>query len=427
MKKLLKVLICMAFLMACYANFAFASSQLTDKGYVLDKMLIVSRHNIRAPLSGPGSVSYKITPNKWIAWSAPAGELSLHGGVAETIMGQYFRKYLEDEGFMPENWEPAEGQVRFYANSFQRTIATTQYFSSGMLPIANVKVEHKFELNGVDPVFYPDMGFDSEEMQESEKYINGTFKGKGLSGFSEHLSSDMDKLEEVLDFKDSEYAKSRGIEHIDKTDFNFNFRGENKNILRYQGIAYDIISACDTLLMQYYETPDNKKAAFGKDFTDEDWQSIGRIISDGNHIHWANPVVVRRLTHNILQEMEREMSNDNRRFTFLCGHDTNIASLMTILNTEDYTLPESIATKTPIGVKIVIEKRIGADGKAYANVNLVYASDKQIRNCQQLDLSNPPMIYPIIFKDLQKNDDGLYQWDEVMNLIKDAEQAGKAK
>ena len=162
----------MAFLMACYANFAFASSQLTDKGYVLDKMLIVSRHNIRAPLSGPGSVPYRIKPNKWITWSAPAGELSLHGGVAETIMGQYFRKYLEDEGFMPENWQPADGQVRFYANSFQRTIATAQYFSTGMLPIANVRVERTLELNGSDPVFFFFFCFESKEIQDAENYIN---------------------------------------------------------------------------------------------------------------------------------------------------------------------------------------------------------------------------------------------------------------
>lgn len=421
MKKLLKVLICMAFLMACYANFAFASSQLTDKGYVLDKMLIVSRHNIRAPLSGPGSVPYRITPNKWITWSAPAGELSLHGGVAETIMGQYFRKYLEDEGFMPENWQPADGQVRFYANSFQRTIATAQYFSTGMLPIANVRVERTLELNGSDPVFLPDMGFDSKEIQDSEIYINGLFEGKGLPGFHEHLSADIDKLEDLIDFKDSEYAKSNGVEHLDRTDFRLKFRGENKNVLGYQGMAYDMVSVCDTLLMQYYETPDNKKAAFGKDFSYEDWKSIGRIISDENHIHWGNPVAAKRLTKNILQEMERELCNDNRKFTFLCGHDTNVASLMTILNTEDYVLPETIATRTAIGGKIVIEKRIGADGKAYANVNMVYASDNQVRNCQQIDLSNPPMIYPINFKGLQKNDDGLYQWDDVMNLIKEAQ------
>lgn len=417
MKHILKLISSMALIITCYTNLAFANSQLTDKGYVLDKMLIVSRHNIRAPLSGPGSVPYMITPNKWIAWTAPAGQLSLHGGVAETIMGQYFRKYLEDEGFMPENWQPAEGQVRFYANSFQRTIATAQYFSSGMLPIANVKVERKLELNGSDPVFLPYMGFDAKQIQDTIDYDNSLANGKGILGVLFNLSADIDKLEYVLDFKDSEYAKSRGVEHLDRNDFAIKLSGKDENIVGYKGMMYDIVSASDTLIMQYYEIPDNKAAAFGKDFSEEDWKSIGHILSVSNHLHFANPVIAKRLTQNILPEMERELNTEERKFTFLCGHDTNISSLMAILNTEDYSLPGTIAEETAIGGKIVIEKRIGSDGKAYANVNMVYASDEQLRNCQQLTLDNPPMIYPITFKDLQKNADGLYLWNDIMNLI----------
>ena len=56
-------------------------------------------------------------------------------------MGQFFRKWLVSEGLISENHLPAEGTMRFYANSMQRTIATTQYFSSGLLPVANVEIE----------------------------------------------------------------------------------------------------------------------------------------------------------------------------------------------------------------------------------------------------------------------------------------------
>ena len=41
-------------------------------------------------------------------------------------MGQYFRKWLEDEGLFPENYQPEEEDVRIYANAKQRTVATDE-------------------------------------------------------------------------------------------------------------------------------------------------------------------------------------------------------------------------------------------------------------------------------------------------------------
>jgi glucose-1-phosphatase len=45
-------------------------------------------------------------------------------------MGQYFRKWLEDEGLFPENYQPEEEDVRIYANAKQRTVATARFFTS---------------------------------------------------------------------------------------------------------------------------------------------------------------------------------------------------------------------------------------------------------------------------------------------------------
>lgn len=421
MRYLLQIIICTILLFPlCATQYSLASSPLTEKGYSLEKVLIMSRHNIRSPLSGEGSLPYQMTQNKWYGWTSPPGHLSTHGGVAETIMGQYFRKYLEDEHFMPENWIPDDGEVRFYANSFQRTIATAQYFSSGMLPIANVKIERTRDLDKTDYVFLPHSNLTDDEIKAAIEYDNNLYSGEGISAFGKLHAEDMDKMEYLLDFQQSEYAKKRGIEHIDKSDLSIKLTGENHDKISYKGMVYDFVTVSDALIMQYYENPDNSVAAFGKNFSDEDWKSIGRIISDGHHIHWGNPVIAAKLSRNILREMEQELTDDNRKFTFLCGHDTNIASILTSLGTEEYYLPNTITNKTQIGSKIVIEKRIGSDGVAYANVNLVYASDKQLRNSEMLDLNNPPMSYPLTFKSLKKNSDGLYLFDDVIKLLHQA-------
>jgi hypothetical protein len=96
----------------------------------LDRVVILSRHNIRSPLSGSGSLLGEITPHEWFGWTSNPSELSLRGGILETMMGQYFRLWLEDVGLFPENYRPEEGAVRFYANAKQRTLATARYFSA---------------------------------------------------------------------------------------------------------------------------------------------------------------------------------------------------------------------------------------------------------------------------------------------------------
>ena len=54
-----------------------------------------------------------------------------------------------------------------------------------------------------------------------------------------------------------------------------------------------------------------------------------------------------------------------------------------------------------------------ADGKEYADINLVYQSVDQLRDMELLNLDNPPMIYPLSLKGLQKNADGLYDLSDV--------------
>ncbi|MDE5642608.1 MAG: glucose-1-phosphatase, partial [Muribaculaceae bacterium] len=87
--------------------------------YDLREMVVLSRHSIRAPLSGNGSALADLTSHKWTDWSAAPSELTSRGGALETIMGQYFRKYLAQQGLFPENYVPSTDDVNIYANSMQ--------------------------------------------------------------------------------------------------------------------------------------------------------------------------------------------------------------------------------------------------------------------------------------------------------------------
>ena len=127
MLKTYKTILCFLLLGVTFST--FAQGNCPDgfrEHYTLKQVVVLSRHNIRSPLSGRQSALQRITPHEWYHWSSAPSELSLRGGALETMMGQYFRKWLVSEGMMKENEIPAEGTMRFYANSLQRTIATAQ-------------------------------------------------------------------------------------------------------------------------------------------------------------------------------------------------------------------------------------------------------------------------------------------------------------
>ena len=133
------------------------------------------------------------------------------------------------------------------------------------------------------------------------------------------------------------------------------------------------------------------------------------------------PIVAANVAHPLLMYMKDELNSKNRKFTFLCGHDSNIASVNAALGVERYSLPNSIEKVTPIGSKVVYEKWIEkATGKEYVGVNLVYQSTDQLQQNAPLDLDHAPQVFPLSFKGLQKNADGLYSFEQINERFEQA-------
>ena len=132
---------------------------------------------------------------------------------------------------------------------------------------------------------------------------------------------------------------------------------------------------------------------------------------------FSAPAVACQVAKPLLRTMLEELRCDGRKFTFLCGHDSNIGSVLAALDAEDYSLPQTIEKKTPIGCKLIIEKWEDTEGQVFAALNLVYQSTEQLRNLTLLDLENPPMVFPIRLKGLNTNADGLYPFEAVLGRM----------
>ena len=259
----------------------------------------------------------------------------------------------------------------------------------------------------MDPVFTPQITF-----------VNDAFYKDASEEILENLpdlEEECDLLEEVLDFKDSDAYKDGSIKEFTGKDIEIVLE-ENKEP-GSNGTLKTAVSLADALVLQYYEEADLSKASFGHELSEEDWLKICEIKDGYIEAVFGSDLVSKNVAHPLLKEIKKELNNEDRVFTFLCGHDSNIGTVLSALDCEDYCAPYAIETRTPIGGKVVFEKWRGKDGVEYVDILLVYASACQIRGESTLTLNAPPVAIPLRLKGLPANRDGLYTLQDLQKRI----------
>lgn len=374
--------------------------------YKLNGVVVMSRHNIRSPLSSGGAAYQRVTPHKWFEWSSPGSQLSLRGGLLETEMGQFFRKWVVSEGLLPDNYRPIGEEVLFYANSRQRTFATAKYFSAGFLPFANVEITHKLAEDKMDPVFTPQFtkmndAYRQQVLAEIEA-MNG-----GPQTWMTAMQPALTLMEEILDMPNSPAAKN------DTTHFWFNdtkIKIEKGDEPRMTGGYTLANSVADAMVLQCYES--ESMTAFGHELTPEQWRAICEVKAVYDGLLFTAPSAAINLAHPLVSRIREELQRTDRKFMFLCGHDSNLASISAALG---LTLPETknaFEIHTPIGSKLVFEK--WSDGSdTYVAINLVYQAVSQLQGRTLLSLDVPPMVLPVNVEGLVANSDGLYRLSDL--------------
>ncbi len=398
------------------------SQEFKDR-YKLKEAVVLSRHNIRSPLSDSKSALGRMTPHEWNKWTAGKSELTLRGGVLETQMGQYFRKWAVDAGLFPENYSPTADDLNVIANSMQRCIATAQYFSSGFMPVGGVTVNHRYIPSKMDPLFNPQLTKVSPEFVETAmKQISDMGGKKGIVGINEKIRPDYELMIDVLDVNDSPMAKEKDpyLDAFGNYNTEIVLEKFKEPAMKPGSALKELNSASDAFILQYYEQPDSVKAAFGHKLTRKDWERLAHVKDTYQDVLFTAPIVATNVAYPLIQYMYDELRSPDRKFTFLVGHDSNLSSVATALGIDEYELPDAIEKKTPIGSKIVVEKFVGPDGKEYGDINIVYQSVNQLKNMELLDLDNPPVIYPLSLKGVNRNADGLYEMADILTAFENA-------
>ena len=355
--------------------------------YALEQLVVLSRHNIRSPMVSKNSVLTRLTNSdyQWYPWEGAPSTLTPRGERLEKKMGAFFREWLEKKDFL-SHYSADNQAFRFYSNAKQRCIKTSQSFSGALLPGKNPQIETHVPFDTMDPVFTPQI------TKLSDDFINRARQEvqDWYGDFDESLSDEYALLEDVIDITASPaYPDTASFSQFPSS------------------ISYTL----------------KKKAAFGHSLSFDEWTNIASIKEMYEMVLFCVPSVAVNVAHPLLQVILEETRNEERLFTLLCGHDSNIASVMTALQAELPELPASVDQITPIGCKLIFESFLGKDKVQYADILLVYASAEQLRQESDLSYSRPPMAVKVKLKGLQENADGLYSLSDVQQRLLKAIQA----
>lgn len=396
---------------ACFAP-AAANADATPEGYQLQQVLLMSRHNLRAPLANNGSVLEQSTARSWPEWDVPGGHLTTKGGVLEVYMGHYMREWLAQQGLVRSGECPTAQSVYAYANSLQRTVATAQFFITGAFPGCDVPVHHQEKMGTMDPTFNPVITNDSPAFQRAAL--------RAMENQREHykLNESYRLLEQVTAFADSPVCREK--QQCDLTAAKDKFSANASEEPGVSGPLKVGNSLVDAFTLQYYEGFPLDQVAWGQIKSDKQWQVLSQLKNGYQDTLFTSPEVARNVAAPLVKYIQKALVGEavqGPKVTLLVGHDSNIASLLTALDFRPYQLPGQ-HERTPIGGKIMFQRWHDAGAnRELMKVEYVYQSSEQLRNGEKLSLQQPPQRVTLQLAGCPIDANGFCPWDKFNDVL----------
>ncbi|WP_288476445.1 bifunctional glucose-1-phosphatase/inositol phosphatase [uncultured Pantoea sp.] len=387
-----------------------------DSDMQLQQVLMLSRHNLRAPLADNGSVLEQSTKKSWPQWDVPGGQLTTKGGVLEVYMGNYTRQWLAQQGLVKNGSCPDSNNVFVYANSLQRTVATAQFFVNGAFPGCDVAVTHQDEMGTMDPIFNPVI------TDGSEAFNKKALAAMAAANEKLSLKPAFQRLEKIVDYKASPACNNK--KQCDLSSGQNTFSAENGKEPNVSGPLKVGNSLMDAFTLQYYEGFPLDQVAWGQIKTPEQWKELSAIKNGYQDALFTSPDVSREVAAPLVDYIRSQLVDQDKanapKVTLMVGHDSNIASLLSALQVKPYDLPDTYE-KTPIGGQVVFERWHDAkNDKDLLKVEYVYQSADQLRNADVLSLKNPPKRVTLQLAGCETDANGYCSWDQFSQVLNSA-------
>ncbi|KAJ8707746.1 hypothetical protein PYW07_011423 [Mythimna separata] len=374
-----------------------------EKSFKLQQVLILSRHNVRTPLSKNLA---DFTPKTWPIWKEKSGYLTAKGALLEGYMGEYFALWLKKHDLL-ENDCPSDDNFFVYANTAQRTIASAKAFVTKGFPGCNVTIHHTSDSH--DPIFNPVIHnttaiFKLEAIEQMRVLLK-----------SLHLNSSYEDLEQILNYKQSEYCLTKQkcdfVTDVNKIFVDVGFKPNVEGPLK---ISKSVI---DSFIMENYEGFPSKEVAWGLLKNNDQWNCVLDLSKGYHSVIFNTTLIARDLARPLLHYMRDILLNKQYKITLLMGHDANIYTVLKSLDFKPYSLKNQ-HEMTPAGGKLVFQKWLEErSGIFFLKVDYVYQCTNQMREGKKLSLDCPPEFMSMQLEGCKTDEKGFCLWDDFVGIL----------
>ena len=370
-------------------------------GERLEKVVILSRHGVRAAMSSPERLE-ETSARPWPRFSVPPGHLTARGEALASLMGGYFRQLYVAEGLLPEG---DCGAAYYWANLTQRTIATAQAVSRTLSPGCAVDV-HTVGEGRVDPMFEPiKAGVVVADTALARAAVAGR-AGGDLAAWSASHRDAAERLDALLmQCPAGPCPPAPGKRRIFDATPGF---VEGEDLVSLSGPEAFASGVTESLLMAW---------ADGQDFAGLGWRNLDEdALTRVFALHQAEfdlklraPYVARTLAGHLARRLLATLEADaapgratqgaaigspDSRIVFVAGHDGTLATLGGLLRIE-WALAGYQPNQIGPGGALVFERWRKADGTRVIRARFTGQSLGQLRAATPLTLAAPPLAAPV--------------------------------
>lgn len=404
-------------------------TMLAPSDYTLEKVVFFSRHGIRAPLIGYGSALAEATPQTWPTWTTEGGHLTPKGVQLEGIFAEYLGHWLDVAGLIKQG-ECRPEAVLVYTNSLPRTIATGEQFAQKAFADCGIDVRHLEAVGKMDNTFNPIVRstVDAAFEEQLRRSIDESLGAEGFAGLNRRLANSYAALEKVLNYQNSIACKEKNSCQIAAIENTLSF--EQGKEPKTTGALRNGTGAADSFVLQYYEGFPLEQVAWGKIDNEEAWKSITAIKDLYNDVLFGSPLMAKEAATPLLSFIQNAFSDEGyahplieqarqAKVVMLVGHDSNVGSLLPLLKTKPYHLPNQYE-HTPSGGKIAFQQWRDPQGKQWIKIEYFYQSTEQLRQAQALSDSNPPQRVTLEIANCPVNTQGFCALEDFKQAMRKA-------
>lgn len=325
-----KVLIGLFGCMGLLSSYAYSESLSSSPTTIreLQKVVVISRHGVRSPTQSAEKLqSWSDKP--WPSWGIPAGNLSSRGYQLILQTWQFNKKSAP----FVYGVCPKPGDVKIIADVDERTIQTAKAINEGL---------------------YPNCGYSIEVTDKKHSSLFSPLKAK-VCKIQEPESLATKLTQSAQDLGDKYQKQLDIINRLTGKTFSAQMQGHaSKHKVGLSGPEYDASSMTEIFALEWGQWPQSN-AAWGQ----LDWSGIKELmpLRVGVFSVLNRDMEVARYKGSALAEKIIDALSDENgpRYTFLVGHDTNLANLGALFEL-DWALPGRVKNENTPGGYLKFEK-----------------------------------------------------------------------